>query len=800
MKKIVKYLQGVRFIGFKNSLNTILYSYHQDQIETRLQTNSPYTDHLTIPGSLINYEILKNKIIVHFDSVNQEVSMLDNDMFRITWSKGKNPLPFAINKSDWKPVEFKIDAKSDAIYITTSSSELRIDYSGGLEIRNSEKILVRKELAPKFYEKGWEHTALTQPLEAFYGLGERAAHLNLRGGIFQHWNRDPGGSYELGDDPLYTCIPVYLGVSPLGSYLIFYENTFKAVFDFSKNTSVRYSDGALRYYIISANLEKCFKLYTELTGCPDLPPKWSLGFHQSRWGYKSEEQIYELKSKFFEHDLPVNAIHLDIDYMNEYRVFTINEQRFPEISKLSRSLYKDNIRLVSIIDPGIKVDPNYAVYQEGKENNYFVKSSDEDDVKALVWPGWCTFPDFGNSETCIWWGNQYPKLLFSGISGVWHDMNEPAIFTAWGEPTIPVNAIHTVDDNRIEHREIHNVYGLLMNKAGYDALKIFAPNKRPWILSRSGWAGVQRYAWNWTGDVSSSWQMLRTTVSSLLNLSLSGLFYTGSDIGGFSGHPDRELYVRWFQLGAFSPFFRLHNATGLPDREPWVFDSEVLSIIRDLLHLRQQLLPYLYTLSYMTAQEGQPILRPFFWEDPTNGAYYEVEDQFFLGRDLLVAPMLYPNQYQRIVQIPKGIWYNFWNGKSYQGPAIINAEGPLNQIPVFARAGSIIPLQAENKLQLMTYFQKEKSKLIKPSGILYSDSGDGYGDYRIDHFQLNSLGNDFILEHKFEGMFPWPYEEIMVKWYGNIFDEVFIDQKKSDHAENQLVTENFNRIEFKAFS
>ncbi|UCF62586.1 MAG: alpha-glucosidase, partial [Anaerolineaceae bacterium] len=414
--------------------------------------------------------------------------------------------------------------------------------------------------------------------------------------------------------------------------------------------------------------------YTELTGRPVLPPRWAFGYHQSRWGYKSEGMIRELVAGFLEHALPISAIHLDIDYMKGYRVFTVDSERFPDLAGFTHELESQGIKIVTILDCGVKSDPQYSVYNEGLAEDVFCKGPDAEVLYGPVWPGWCAFPDFTQPKTRSWWGSYYGRLLELGVAGIWHDMNEPAVFSAWGDYTLPQSTQHDLEGRGGDHREAHNLYGLLMNRSGYEALRELRPDRRPWIVTRSGWAGIQRYAWHWTGDTESSWRSLRMTVSMILNLGLSGVPFVGPDIGGFSGSPSAELFTRWFQLATFLPFFRTHSAVFTPPREPWVFGEPYLTIIRDFLGLRYKLLPYFYTLAWQSHQYGHPMVRPLFWHDVEDPNLWGIDDAFLLGKNLLVAPILEESASSRHLVLPKGNWFNFWDDTILQGPGEVETS------------------------------------------------------------------------------------------------------------------------------
>ena len=366
-----------------------------------------------------------------------------------------------------------------------------------------------------------------------------------------------------------------------------------------------------------------------------MPPRWALGFHYARWGLRTREEVEERVAGFLERGLPLRAVHLDIDYMRGYRVFTVDEGRYPDLQGLVRGFQEKGVRTVLILDPGVKAEKGFPPYEEGLREGLFCRLPSGEVVRGPVWPGLAAFPDFTDPKARAWWGEKLKGFLEMGVAGFWLDMNEPALFAAWGEPTLPASARHALEGQGGDHRLAHNLYGLLMARASWEGFRKHAPERRPFLLTRSGHAGVQRYAWTWTGDVESTWEGLRTTLRALLGLSLSGVYFVGSDIGGFSGNPSPELYLRWFQMAALTPFFRLHAARWTKRREPWRFGEEVLEGVRRAMALRESLLPYLYTLAHRASREGKPLLRPLFLE---GGPY--TEEAFLLGEALLVAPVL----------------------------------------------------------------------------------------------------------------------------------------------------------------
>ncbi len=637
-----KAIRAIRFTGLLNTVRTILYALNRSWLDYRYGKQKTSKSTSKNPGKWLRTSEGSQGLHAYFENADVNICFLAEDLVRVTWEPGTAPVPYAIARTDWPPVEVEITERAGQWRLQTSELSVTLEQTGELIYRNQANQVLRKELPPVRKGSAWIQRSSLQDNEHFFGLGERAAPFNLAGESYRLWNTDPGGGYRPGDDPLYLCIPVFLGLHASGAYLVFYENSYDGYLTFGEQTEASFEDGALRYYLIPGPPERAVERYMDLTGRPPLPPRWALGFHQSRWGYKNAEDVRQVVAGFRQRQLPLNAVHLDIDYMDGYRVFTVNSQRFPDLSGLSEELLRQDIRLVAIIDPGIKRDPGYSMYTEGIEGGHFCRAPDGEPQPGLVWPGWSFFPDFTQYKTRDWWGSQYPALIDCGISGIWHDMNEPAAFAAWGELTLPLPTQHSLEGRGGDHREAHNLYGLLMNRAGYEALKRTYPEMRPWILTRSGWAGIARYAWHWTGDIESSWECLKQTIPTLLGLGISGVPFSGSDIGGFLGDPEAEIFLRWFQLGAFTPFFRSHSALTASRREPWTFDPATLDSIRAALELRKNLLPYLYTLAWRTHKRGIPMMRPLFWENPEDENLCDVDDCFLLGSELLIAPVLEP--------------------------------------------------------------------------------------------------------------------------------------------------------------
>lgn len=576
--------------------------------------------------------------------------------------------------------------------------------------------------------------------ERFYGFGEKTGPLDKRGKRLEMWNLDVH-PHTPTTDPLYQSIPFVLvrRADHATFYGIFLNNMFRSFFDLGKGTPAElhgvpgeWSFGAdagdLDYFFIyGPRPEDVLRRYTKLTGKMPLPPRWALGYHQCRWSYPSAARVREIANEFRRRDIPCDAIWLDIDYMNGYRVFTWNDQRFPEPGQLTQDLAKNGFRIVTIIDPGVKVDDefDYPVYHEGLKGGFFVTYPSGELCTGEVWPGLAAFPDFAQARVRQWWGEKLNVLVGNGVAGIWNDMNEPAVLRKGGAATtLPEHAIHVDDESDIGssyghdgcsnfgfvekegdeiertsrvrlHAEVHNAYGLLMARATFEGLKRLQSKERPFVLTRAGFAGIQRYAAVWTGDNASWWEHLATAIPMCLNIGLSGVPFVGVDIGGFEGDATGELYARWIELGAFLPFCRTHSAINTRHQEPWSFGGQVEQIARRYLKLRYRLMPYLYSVFWEASQNGKPIMRPLVFEYPDDERAASVGTEFLIGSWLLVAPVIEENVQSRMVYLPKGDWYHWWTGRLFKGPGEYIVGAPLEELPLFVRAGAVIPVGPE---------------------------------------------------------------------------------------------------------
>jgi len=517
------------------------------------------------------------------------------------------------------------------------------------------------------------------------------------------------------------------------------------------------------YYIHGPHMMDVLKRYQTLTGTHPMPPKWALGYHQCRWSYYPESKVKSVAEGFRSRNIPCDAIYFDIDYMDGYRCFTWNKKHFPDPRRMIKELADDGFKTVVMIDPGIKVDDNYWVFKEGKENNYFCRRSDDYFMEGHVWPGRCQFPDFTNPTVRDWWGGLYKELVDLGVAGVWNDMNEPAVF---GAGTFPNDVRHNYDGFRGSHRKAHNVYGMQMVRSTYDGLKKLMRNKRPFTITRAGYSGMQRYGCVWTGDNVASWEHLKMGNIQCQRMSVSGVPFCGTDIGGFSGEPDGELFTRWIQLGTFSPFMRAHSAGDTSEREPWSFGEPYTSINRKFIELRYRLMPYFYSVFWEHHRYGFPILRPLVMLEQENVSNHFRQDEFAYGDKILVCPILEQGANSRQVYLPKGQWYNFWTHELLAGGTEHLIEAPLEDMPIFIKAGAVIP-----EYPVMQYVgEKHVEEVLlniyyadyEVNSFFFEDHGDTFAYeqdiYSEKKFIVKGSARHLIIHQKIEGLYTPNYE------------------------------------------
>jgi len=573
--------------------------------------------------------------------------------------------------------------------------------------------------------------------EHYYGLGDKAGELDHLGESYVMWNTDAYG-WGHGTDPLYQSVPFFMGLRDGRAYGVYFDNSYRSRFDFGKRTPGVYSFGSeggeLNYYLFAGPTpRKVIEQFTALVGRTPLPPLWSLGYQQSRYSYYPESRVREIAKTLREKKIPADAIYLDIDYEENHRSFSVDQSRFPSFDAMVKELAAEHFKVVAIVDLHLQKLSGYKPYDEGLAGDHFVKNPNGSIFSGKVWPGECVFPEFSQKRTREWFGSLYKSYVDAGVMGIWNDMNEPAV---WMEgKTMPLDTVHRINEPGLQratdHREMHNLFGMLNVMSTFDGLRKLRANERPFILTRAAFAGAWRYAATWTGDNAATWEHYRVTLPTLMSLGVSGYTQAGADVGGFALSPTPELATRWMELGAFQPLYRNHTATGENNKEPWAFGAEHEAIQRKYVETRYKLLPYLYTAFEEASRTGLPVMRPLLVDYPTDAAAQQAT-VFQFGDDLIVAPK--PDETPRPYEVvlPAGKWFDFWNGSTVEGGKSLSLAPALDVLPVYVRAGAILPEQPlvqstdetpQGPLTLRVYPGPDCK------GSIYADDGHTY-DYR----------------------------------------------------------------------
>lgn len=770
------------------------------------------------PSKIVSYEHEGDSIFFNTDNkVILKVTILRDSLIRFRFTtKGyfSNDFSYAIDKSQLHGYNFlELTEEETYFLIRTSKVKCKIQKADlRLSIYDLSDLLILEDELGFHWEESYEYggnivkmSKSSKDGECFYGLGDKATQMNLKGKRLENFATDQY-AFQKEQDPLYKVVPFYIGLHNKQSYGIFFDNTFRTFFDFCQErrnvTSFWAEGGEMNYYFIyGPQMQDVVTTYTDLTGKPELPPLWVLGYHQCKWSYYPESKVKEITSKFRELKIPCDAIYLDIDYMEGFRCFTWNKEYFPDPKKMVAELAEDGFKTVVIIDPGIKIDKDYWVYQEALEKDYFCKRADGPYMKGKVWPGECNFPDYTNPVVREWWAGLFKELISDiGVKGVWNDMNEPAVMEVPNK-TFPMDVRHVYDGNPCSHRKAHNIYGTQMARATYHGVKRFAYPKRPFVITRSAYSGAQRYTSSWTGDNVATWEHLWIANIQVQRMCISGMGFTGSDIGGFAEQPTGELYARWIQLGVFHPFCRTHSSGDHGNQEPWAFDEEVINITRKFVSLRYQLLPYLYTMFWQYIEEGIPMLKPLVYYDQEDIQTHYRNDEFIFGNQILVCPILEPNAVGRRMYIPRGEWYNYWTNEFSIGGKEVWVDTKFDEIPVFVKAGAIIPKYPVqqyvgelefDELTLDLYF-----KIGKEQSFVYEDGQDGY-DYkkgRYSYLSFRTIGKEkeLIIQLHKEGKYDTPYSKYKINLIGLPFNvtEIEIDNEKVEFDKIAFDLNNF---------
>lgn len=601
-----------------------------------------------------------------------------------------------------------------------------------------------------------------------YGLGENVRGINKRGWKYVSFCADDPNHVE-NKESLYGAHNFIIVSNSKRKYGVFVDCPSKITFDIGYthldklSIAIHSEDAAL--YIIEADAEiEIVKEMRKLTGKSYIAPFWAFGYQQSRWSYMNEDEVRSVVEGYRSNGMPIDAVYLDIDYMDNYKDFTVSEEKFPQFKSFADEMKARDIHLVPIIDAGVKIEKGYDIYEEGVKNNYFCKNAEGEDYVSAVWPGLTHFPDFFNADASKWFGSKYKVLTDMGIEGFWNDMNEPAIFyskkkleEAWAkifeykDKNLDINSFfefrdlfsnlvdysefyHNINGKQVCHDKVHNLYGFYMTRSASQAFDEIRPNKRTLMYSRSSYIGMHRYGGIWTGDNQSWWSHLLLSIKQMPSLNMCGFMYIGSDIGGFGANATEDLVLRWTAFGVFTPLMRNHAALGTRLQECYRFDNK--DMFRNVLQVRYRLVPYLYSEYMKACLEDGMMFRPVAFDYTDDEFAPQVEDQLMVGDSIMIAPVYQQNAKGRYVYLPEDMLFVKLSGENVtvkeemkKGHHYI--EVAMDEVPLFIKKGAVLPLCKPalstekldlNSLQLIAYGDNAKFNLYTDDGISKSYS------------------------------------------------------------------------------
>jgi alpha-glucosidase len=761
-------------------------------------------------GNLTQSTQLENGLLLQTDFGKMQITVYAPEIVRIraTKTEFETDFSYAITDKMVQPEKTPFEIEEETDKITLKTSILKVE-------------IAKKPLRITFFDTqnnilnqddnfgiGWIGEQVTaykklQPNEKFIGLGEKIGNLNKAGEAFTNWNTD-AWQYNSQTDPLYASLPFFIGLHNNTQYGIFFDNTHRSVFNFGASnnrfSSFSAESGEMNYYFIHQNsVKEIVSAYTKLTGKMTMPPLWSLGFQQCRYSYYPDKEVVNVARTFKEKQIPIDVLYLDIHYMDNFKVFTWHPQGFSQPQQMLSQLKNMGINVVIIIDPGVKEEKGYEAYESGLKEDVFIKYPDNTPYTGAVWAGWSHFPDFTKPKARIWWGEQFKGYVNDGVMGFWNDMNEPS---TWGQK-IPDLIEFDYEGNKASHRKGHNVFGLQMARSTYEGTRKLMQGKRPFVLTRSGYSGIQRYSAMWTGDNTASDENMLLGIKMANSMGITGLPFVGYDIGGFIGEPSKNLFARWITLGTFAPFMRVHTMIENKEQQPWSFGETVEAISRKYIQLRYTLLPYIYSNFYESTQNGLPIQRSLTLDYAHDNKIYDTrfQQQYLFGNNLLIAPCDSKQEFTKVYlpenqSYKKEFWYDFHNDKVMKnlesGEVIVDAE--ISRLPVFVRSGAIIPTQSvtqntkektDGNLYLHIYANHKEGQISE--FVYYEDDGETYnnekGEFLKRKISYNPAKNEITIE-KTEGNYISKFANIQLVLHG--FEENLAPQIETNSKTEKL--------------
>src|SRR6201996_4314062 len=805
-----------------------------------------------------------NGIALHSGSAVMEITALRDDVIRVRVGP-EGTLP---EDASWAVLPEARTAKvtvtaangGNAVGFKTAKLIVSVDRATmALKVTDLDGHVIDQDEAGRpvgyYGDKGFRVTEVSPPDEHYFALGDKTGPLDRRNMAFTMWNTDAFGFQE-STDPIYKSIPFVLTMNEGRAAGLFLDNTWRTSWEFNKHQRDAWSftapNGPLDYYVLyGPDPKQVLSEWAWLVGHSPLPPKWSLGYQQSRYSYYPESEVRNIAKHLRADHIPADVIWLDIDFQQDNRPFTVDRERFPHFERMVKDLAAENFSTVTIVDLHVAKLPNagYKPYDTGVAGDHFVKNPDGSTFSGVVWPGPSVFPDFTQASTREWWGTLFSDLMKDGGAGFWNDMNEPSVFNVPSK-TMPDDVQHRIDEPGFQkrtanHLEIHNVFGMENTRATHDGMATLEPNLRPFVMTRASYAGGQRYAVTWTGDNSSTWNHLRMTTPMIENLGLSGFAMVGADVGGFAGTPQPDLLTKWLEIGAFQPIDRDHTAKGTAYQEPWVSGVAQENIRRRYIEERYRLMPYLYTTTEEMSRTGVPIVRPIFvdFPDATPDKHpmdLDAAGEFLFGPDILVAPAPYPDELDDyFVQLPPVTWYDYWTGvklpplpkmssRDLEQPAAkeemarlmapLHVTPSVDVLPVYVREGAILPIQPltqstketpQGPLTLRVYLPNTAANALPQSGpnesgtqpcagSVYLDDGVTLnyqkGEYMREEFSCTVSGNTVTVKAApREGSFAAWWTALQIEVYGGPRTKAYASEGEGSRATGTLATYNAQR-------
>lgn len=732
-------VRSARVLGAARGVRAVRWAWRRSRTDSAVLPRRA-GERARVPGTACGAEARPGGGLIRFERSSLRVRVAAGGSVFLGWD-GAGPEPSYALDGRCPKVDPRAGLEPDkdgGWRVVSERVMVAVSRHGAVEVRTPGGVVLRRDAAPRWWEGAdgsgarWVQRSRVAPDARFYGLGGRAVGPRLPDGTYRLWNTDPVRE-EPRTQARHVTMPVQLVVADVGCHLVFHDSTWEGSVtlahgeegagsghDRPGRCEVRMSGGPLRYWLITGPPARVLRGWAALTGTPARPPVWALGYQQAMPDCGSEQELLRAVADHREHGLPLRAVHLG----------TGGQARFPPPAWDAEG---HGVRLVAAVDSAVRAGRGSVLYVEGAAIDAFVRDARGREVRCVTRAGDAAYPDFTDPRVRKWWGGSYAERLALGFSGVCHEGNEPTSPTVFGEATLPRSARHDLEGRGGDHREAHNVYALAMAKAAYEGILEQRPAERPFVLSRAGWAGSQRYGGVAPGETVSDWDGLRASLALVLGLALSGVPYSGPDIGG-RGVPgaralSAELYLRWFQLCAYLPLFRGRDAA-----LPWRFGPDILGHARAAAERRERLLPYFVTLAHLAQRTGAPYVRPLWWHRFQDRGLRECDDAFLLGDALLVAPVLDAGARSRRVRLPRGCWYDTATGVRHEGACTVTLDAPLGRVPVLARAGAAVPVTDGGSGLELEVWPPPPGRT--GSGLLIREPGDGWGRAEVERLTV----------------------------------------------------------------